>query len=270
MQAKQKKFWITFSVIVACVMVLSITLSLVTRLKTVSVEFRSRLSAEQTNLSMDVLERVKEDGEFAYGKNTLTMSFNNSISKIEKKNPFVKVEQVVRYFPNRICVYISERETKYRVRAKNSNSTYYILDDEFKVLKVTSTADELHEFQDKTVEILPSTLQIDTAYGEGDFVDELEFMAVFGQVMSGVYGGGDGYFLIDKLSMPTENSLTFQIRSSGLEVRIPTLKDVKMQVAVAIDCYLNDLKENVNESDFFIEVVEENGEYHARTGPKAQ
>lgn len=260
MPTKRKKFWITFSVIVFCVMILSIVMSLVTRLKTVNVEFRSRLTAEQTHLAPDVLEKVKQSGEFDYGKNVVTMSFSDNIKKIEKANPFVKVEQVVRYFPNRACVYISERQTKYRLHSKDDAQTYYILDDEFKVLDVATQSDGLAEYLDTTVEVLATTLTVDSTLEAGDFVPEVEFMSVFKDVMSGVYGITTNYYFIDEISLPTENSLTFKIKNSRITVYINSLKNLKEKVAVAVQCYVSE--ENIGEKTKIV-VEERDGNFTA-------
>ena len=241
MQIKRKKFWIAFSVIVLCAMVFSIVMSLVTRLKTVTVAFRSTLSAEQTHLNPDVLEKVKNDGEFSYGKILTTMSFNENIKNIEKKNSFVKVEQIVRYFPNRACVFISERITKYRVQAKNNPEKYYILDEEFKVLDIVDAGDGLNEYLDITTEILPSTFTVETAFEEGDFIREYELMGVMKDIMSGVYGAIEGYYFIENINLPTKESLDFEIRGTQVKVHIPTLDMLKENVALAIQCYKEDV-----------------------------
>ena len=130
---KRKKLWIIFGSVIASVVVLCVIFALVFRLKTVDIEFRTRVAQANTNLGEDVQTKVLESGEFEFGKNILFMNFDENIKKIEKSNPYVKVEQVIRSFPNIVRVYISERIPKYRIK-DSSEAKWYILDTEFKIL----------------------------------------------------------------------------------------------------------------------------------------
>jgi len=137
MQEKRKKFWIIFSISIVAIFTICLIFGMITNLKDVSVEFRQRIVGD-TRLEENILKKVREDGEFEYGKGLLFVDTDSSIAKIEKKNPFVKVEQVIRKFPNIINVYISERVPC--TYALNGNY-YLVLDKDFKVLdKVEDTS----------------------------------------------------------------------------------------------------------------------------------
>ena len=133
MEKRRKKILVIFSVIGLSLILLSVIFALMFRLKTVDIEFRSRVV--NTNLPAEIQEKVFETGEFSVGKNIVFMNFDNNIAKIEKSNPFVKVEQIIRRFPNKVTIYISERVPKYRVKedSKQTNN-WYILDEDFKIL----------------------------------------------------------------------------------------------------------------------------------------
>ena len=86
MQRSRKKFWIIFTSVISSLVLVCVACGLMTRLKTVNVEIRRRADAQYTMLQDGVLDRVKETGDFDYGKSVLFLNFEESISNIEKKN----------------------------------------------------------------------------------------------------------------------------------------------------------------------------------------
>ena len=136
MQKSRKKFWIVFTSVIASIVLVGLVCGLATRLKTVTVEFRARASSEYTMLEDGVLDKVANAGEFNRKKSLLFMNFDENIEKIEKSNPYIKVEQVVRHFPNIVKIYVSERIPRYRVVDKDDSNKWYILDVDFKVIDV--------------------------------------------------------------------------------------------------------------------------------------
>ena len=98
---KKKKVWIILlSVVLGLFVVLGGTY-FTTKLKTVNIEFRTRLDEGETRLPSGILDKVKDSGEFNYKDSVLFMNTDKSIDKIEKTNPYVKVQQVIRKFPNK-------------------------------------------------------------------------------------------------------------------------------------------------------------------------
>ena len=190
---KRKKLWIVLGSIIASILAVCVVFALVFRLKTVDVEFRAK--AENTNLEEGVLEKVKDTGEFDFGGNILFMDFNKNIQKIEKSNPFIKVEQVVRYFPNIVRVYISERVPRYRVLSDEENTKkWYILDEDFKILDKVSEADLTMKkvcgdssYFIQTTEITKETITLKETAVIGEFVDS-EIKSFMYQITSGIYG----------------------------------------------------------------------------------
>ena len=201
MQMKRKRFWIVFtSVVLGIVLILTGTF-LLTRLKTVNVEFRTKLSAEETRLAEGITEKIKTSGEFDYGACLLFANFDESITKIEKANPYVKVEQIMRKFPNKLHIYVSEREPKYRIKDKEIETKWYILDIEFKVLEVVDDIDN-SSLKNETVELehISETLYV------GDFLANETERTYMSNILAGVYGRTKDITIISSIKHSAEEN----------------------------------------------------------------
>ena len=222
---KRKRFWIIFSSVCLGLIILCTIFALVFRLKTVDVEIRSRETQASTNLGADIKQRVLETGEFDFGKNILFMNFKDNIEKIEKSNPFVKVEQVVRHFPNIVRVYISEREPKYRVKESSEQTeNWYILDDEFKILdKVSETELETKKISgtscyfDQTIEITKETCTLSASAIIGEFVED-KLSTYLSDITAGFYGKTKDYTAIRMIDYSEINGkFIVTMRNEGLK-----------------------------------------------------
>lgn len=196
---KHKKLIISLGVVAAVMVVAICVVAFVFRLKTVDIEFRQR--PVNTDLEQKIQEKVLKDGDFDFGKNILFMDFDKNIAKIEKLNPYVKVEQVIRYFPSRLGVYISERIPKFRVRDERNSTEWFVLDKEFKVLDKISV--EQTDFDDwclETIEIAPETLQISAQLG--DFVSGKNDIKSYANTMAEAYfSKGNSFDAIKSISV---------------------------------------------------------------------
>ena len=192
------------------------------RLKTVDVEFRA--IAEKTNLSDGTIDKVKKTAEFDFGKNILFMSFDDNIQRIEKNNPYVKVEQIVRHFPNIVRVYISERIPKYRVKDSDESVVHwYILDEDFKILDKVN-AEELNtklvcgnsNYFDQTIEITKDTLTFKSAI-IGEFVDD-EIKQYLSAITAGIYGKTKDFTAIRSIEYSkTTETFSLIMRNKALD-----------------------------------------------------
>lgn len=198
---KKYKLWVVLlSVVVGFFVVLTGTY-FTTKLKTVSVEFRARL--DESRLSAGVLDRVKDSAEFDYKKSVLFINTQKNIDKIEKSNPYVKVQQIIRKFPNKICVYISERIPKYRIVDSKDSSTWFILDEDFKVLQSMTNNDLLLEnLDDKTIEIKHISENINV----GEFLNKNTDRNNLNALMSGVFGRTKDYFAVRSIDFSSEEN----------------------------------------------------------------
>ncbi len=206
---KRKKFWIVFSIVFLSVAFVFAAIGVATRLKTVDVELRSRVTQSETMLEPGIIDKVKESGDFKIGKNILFMNFKENIAKIEKENPYVKVEQVIRSFPNIVRVYISERIPKYRIQDKDNASKWYILDEDFKILDAVTgdlknTTYGSSNYYDKTVKISPDSLTISSYIGEfvSDEVDRVNLNSIF----TGVFARTTNYFMVKSVAIVKSNN----------------------------------------------------------------
>ena len=210
---KRKKLWIILVSVMVGILAVFTGGYFLTKLSTVSVEFRTRLGSE-TRLEEGILDRVKESGDFDYSASVLFLDAKENIDNIEKKHPYVKVEQVIRKFPNKLCIYISERIPKYRVKDDDLLNAWYILDDEFKVLDCVTEEDDLELFLNNTVEI--QYMKVNSS--EGEFLESNSEFAKLNSIMSGVYGKTKDYFAITSINYSKESDTYYlSTKSSSFE-----------------------------------------------------
>ena len=93
------------------------------------------------------------------------MNFDEAVERIEKSNPYIKVEQVVRHFPNVARVYVSERIPMFRIMDENNEDKWYILDKDFKIVDVVTGDLKQNNYgsssyYDKTIEISPDSITL--------------------------------------------------------------------------------------------------------------
>jgi len=246
MQEKRKKFWIIFSISIVAIFTICLIFGMITNLKDVSVEFRQRIVGD-TRLEENILKKVREDGEFEYGKGLLFVDTDSSIAKIEKKNPFVKVEQVIRKFPNIINVYISERVPC--TYALNGNY-YLVLDKDFKVLDKVEDTSVGEEYL--RTNYLTTIYEIDYDFGTnvyevGDFVLDNGTMQTYKNVYTGIVGalGSDGVAEITSVKslrleddfvkiVMKKNNTTFE---DGVKIEISGTDDLVIKTFTAIEFF---------------------------------
>ena len=208
---KRKKLWITIISIVASLIIIVTGGYFLTKLSSVSVEFRTRLS-EGSKLEIGILDKVKKSGDFDYNASVLFLNTQKSVDKIESEHPYIKVQQVIRKFPNKLTVYVVERIPKYRVKDNDLSNKWYILDDEFKVLECVTSEDVERDFADITVEI-----QYFTANAvEGEFINKTTEMKLVNNIMSGVFGKTKDYFAISAINYESDTNVFYLTTKADL------------------------------------------------------
>ena len=239
---KRKKLWIVLVSVIVGIAAVFTGGYFLTKLSSVSVEFRTRLSSSETRLEEGVLENVKASGEFDYNASILFLNTDESISKIEKENPYIKVQQLIRKFPNKLYIYISERIPKYRVKDSKLSNKWYILDDEFKVLECVISGGELEsKFLNNTVEL--KHVAIDAVAGE--FLDQDLELSRLNEIMSGVYGKTKDYFAVTSINyIEDEGKYVLQTKSgnydyeSDCEIQLVGLINLKNKSFQAVSVYV--------------------------------
>ena len=276
---KRKKLWITLAVICVCIFALGLTFGLVFRLKVVDVEFLEREGSETTHLSPGIIEKVKTDGEFKFGKNIVFLKFDDSVAKIEEKNPYIKVNQVIKNFPNIVRVYITERLPRYRVKGtKNGSDDFWwlILDDEFKILERVANSSLKDEFFETTVEIEPETFSVsDETLKPGKFISLKngydEFFNVICDTISEVNTDSvPAYSIAIKFESDGEYVFQITMRNSslsdkkGCKILIKGIDELSEKVYRGISVFESQIKAELNlpENTFVVEKV--NGKIDVR------
>ena len=90
-------------------------------------------------------EEVINSSELKIGQNIFFVGKNKATQKIEKALPYVKVENIVSKFPNKLVINISERVEEFYVTYEtDANKFYLILDNELKILKVVEQKEDVY------------------------------------------------------------------------------------------------------------------------------
>ena len=198
---KKKKVWIILLSVVLGLFVVFGGVYFATKLSSVNVQFRSRLAVGESRLASGILDTVKDSGEFNYKDSVLFMDTEKNVAKIEKSNPYVKVHQVVRKFPNKIYIYILERVPKYRIKDSENSNSWILLDEEFKSLEKISNDELLNQgLNEKTVEIEFISEKVEV----GDFLQKTTEMNNLNEIFSGIYGRTKDYFVAKSIDYSSE------------------------------------------------------------------
>ena len=247
---KRKKLWIILISVILGIVVILTGGYFLTKLSSVSVEFRTRLSVTETRLEEGVLEKVKMSGEFDYSSSILFLNTNESIQKIEKDNPYIKVQQIIRKFPNKLHVYVSERIPKYRVQDSKLSNKWCILDDEFKVLECVTTEEVNEEFITCTIELK----HFKTSLSAGEYLDKPQELVRLNSIMTGVYGKTQDYFAVTAIDyLEDENKYCLSTKSgnygyeSDCEIQIVGINDLTNKTFKAVSVYVDKSFEGISE-----------------------
>ena len=187
MQKKRKILWICITSICVGIVLIGLVFKFAFQLKTVDVE--TQLSRRNNSkLEIGVKDKIKT--YFDFGENVILMEFDEISQRIEKDLPYVKINQVIKSFPNVVRVYISERIPKYKVRDLENNNIWYILDEDFKILEKLTEDEEKDIDFENSVEI--ESLRI--TQNEGEFLtgkDDLKNN--LNSIMTGIFGDTEDY-----------------------------------------------------------------------------
>lgn len=165
---KKKKRLIILSVVAGALVLLMLLSSAVFKIRGVSVEYQTTL----TLLTKDDLKLMVDNAEIPYGKSIFFSSLDDNIKKMEKSNPYVKVNGIERKFPNSLVVLVSERVPVVKVEYGEAT---YVLDNELKVLNIArSVGDFNFETGEKDLPVLKVSSSFGFSVGNveaGDFVN---------------------------------------------------------------------------------------------------
>lgn len=235
---KHKKLWIILISVVLGLTLIVVGVHFGTKLNTVSVEFRTRLSADETRLAEGILDKVKEDGDFNYKKSVLFTNIEENVNKIEAANPYIKVTQIIKKFPNKICVYVSERVPKYRIKDSKADK-WLIVDEDFKVLQSVS---DVADFSQNTIEI---NYFVESAK-QGEFLSKTNERDKLNEILSGVYGETKDYFAVTAIDYnQTDDTFKLTMKSAntnfeaGCEAWLVGSSNLKSKASKVTSVYIN-------------------------------
>ena len=126
---KRKRIIILSSVLFAVVLIVVLSSTLFA-LSSVGVEYRTTTAY----LNLYSTDDIVSAGEFGFGQNIFFVDFDESVDRIEKQFPYIKVVNVERKFPNMAVVHIAERVPV--IRLYRSAFECLVLDNELKALNI--------------------------------------------------------------------------------------------------------------------------------------
>ena len=187
----------------------------------------------------NICEDIVKSGDFAYGSNTLFSSYEESQKKIEKAYPFVKVEKMVRKFPDKMTIFVSGRKPEVIVEDPEALNTWYILDIDKKVLAVINNFSDL---QNGMYKDLPVVKGSDIKNVEsGDFLNT-KSAEIIVDILDGIYGK-------DKTKSSVMSDITLDLErekytiilrdgdTTGAKIEINGVKEIKEKVFIAYSLY---------------------------------
>lgn len=121
---------------ILCFIVLVVVLSsTIFSLKSVNLIFYSN------TINLTDKELIVESGDFQYNQSIFFLNKRKYINNLEKNNPYLKVLNIETSFPNSLTINAIERNELFVVKTYQDNifKNYAILDDEFKVLRTSTT-----------------------------------------------------------------------------------------------------------------------------------
>lgn len=130
----KKKLFIAGGVIVGIIVVFVILCFTLFSLQMVEIDWRTSLSVLAGKDS-----EIIESGDFSYGGSVFFMGKKSATKKIEEAFPYIKVVNIETVFPSKFVIHCAERQEVYAVEYENK---WLILDEEFKVLNITTELGE--------------------------------------------------------------------------------------------------------------------------------
>ncbi len=105
-----------------------------------SVEVRT---ADNLTLDDDAVSAIVSQSGISKGESVFSIDEDSSVSAIEKANPYLKVVDIERKFPNKVVIYVAKRTPLMYVALEEQEDgaqLYAVLDNELKILDVVPLA----------------------------------------------------------------------------------------------------------------------------------
>lgn len=222
----KKKHIIVWSIVVGVILSLCIIGTMVFRLGKIDFQLTASLRVPErsrlftTNQTKeDVENNMLESAKFEQGGNILFMSFDAQINNIEKANPFIKVEKLVRKFPNKVVVYYSEREATALIPITSVEGSYYVVDTDLKILdSVTFDSGKYlnngqSEYALPIIDYFGYSVDFEN-YKLGDFIDNEALKTQLNTFVSGAFSANNNEFALYEDIMGLSSEIKFFIEEN--------------------------------------------------------
>ena len=244
----KKRKIIIFSCVIGILVILAGIFTAMFNLQHISVEvLKNPEIVEQ--YGKNVSDGIIDSGKFNYGSNTLFTSYEENKEKIEKAYPFIKVEKMVRRFPDKMTIYITGRVPEVIVKDENKSDTFYVLDINMKVLAVIESQADFNNNLYKDLPILYGSYI--TNMESGDFVTLEKDKKVITDILDGIYAK-------DQTKSSVMSDITIDIERQKYKI---TLKDSDVDGATIEISGETNLKEKVFAAFSLYKIVENDSSY---------
>lgn len=243
----KKRKIIVICCIVAIIVIVAGVFAAMFNLQHISVEIRKNPEIVE-QYGKNINKSIIDCGDFPYGSNTLFSSYTTNQAKIEKEYPFIKVEKMVRRFPDKMTIYISGRIPEVILKDQSKIDTYYVLDIDMKILAVISE----DEFSDKLYKDLPIlTGSSFKNLSSGEFLTQSTETSVIVSLIDGIYAK-------DKTKSSVMSDIIIDLNKEKYTI---TLKDSNVKGAVIEINGNQNLKEKVFAAYSLYKIVENDSNY---------
>lgn len=163
---KTKRLVIILSVLIGLTL-LVVLLSAVFTVQSISVNWLTKPNV----LTVESNENIISSSKIKEKTSVFTLKKKEYTSSIEKNNSYAKVEKIEVAFPNKVIIHVSEREPYFYLNI--GNSEYAILDEDLKVLELTTDLNAyIRKFGISPIELnIDSTMIANLTIGSGDFLN---------------------------------------------------------------------------------------------------
>jgi len=237
---KKRKVIIIASIVGALILIMGVFAAMF-NLQNIRVEVLKNPEIIETMYGKNAEDKIIESGEFPYGSNTLFSTYKVNTQRIEKAYPFVKVQKLVRQFPDKMTIYVCGRLPEAIVKDLNKDNTYYVVDIDMKVLHTLSSVENI---QNEVFKNLPVVTGTDiTNFEAGDFIPITKSADAIVSIVDGIYGKDKtkSSVMSDITIDLTTEKATVILRNGELDGAVLELngfKNLKEKVFAAYSLYL--------------------------------
>ena len=243
--SKSKKRLIIICSILGVFIVLGIIFGALFCVRRISVDFATAINRFEN--TTEFKNGVIEASGVTKGKNIIFTNFNKVENKLEKAFPYGRF-QIVRNFPNKIIIYIYEREPVFKI--KDSTGDWHIYDEDLKLLQIVSNSNLEDEFNELPVPPSISGVNLNLCSKEGEVMNEPAFKAKYSSILDGVYGAkGSPIHIMSDITFSFDALLekeivTFTIAGSGTKIVVQGSGYFTEKIANGVYLYLSTIRED--------------------------